>query len=395
MEHEQKRRQQLEKLFTRTKEQIDEELYLTEELKKIEISKKERERKQQDVNKLLTAVVDFENSNKMQQLQQLLIYKEQQQIKQQQKAATDSTNKPRPKQQRKSSINGESSGSTSKPSSSHNNSLNQQQRLLHATNESLNTSQEAVGGGGGGGANPNDNLGSPSSSRDFLSLSADHRQSQCQTTMTTTRKSLIFKAVVESGGIKFGENKLSGVSLRSYKMKLPGSVGLKKTKAIEQLLDELHIEQRPIATEEICDQFNDLRSDIVLLYELQQALTNCEFELQSFRHRYEPILTAKNIDMGLFESTLPPSSDTADHPTKNSSLLGVVSGVANNPNPTTGGDNNNNNMDSLGLTSNNTPQKRISELFDVNPVTSSGGPLRRKAALNQTNILKRLRGRNP
>ncbi len=63
MEHEQKRREQLEKLFNRTKEQIDEETYLIEELKKIEIRKKERERKQQDVNKLLTAVVDYENNN--------------------------------------------------------------------------------------------------------------------------------------------------------------------------------------------------------------------------------------------------------------------------------------------------------------------------------------------
>ncbi len=47
------------------------------------------------------------------------------------------------------------------------------------------------------------------------------------------------------------------------------------------------------------------------------------------------------------------------------------------------------------LSSNNTPQKRISEIFDVS--TTPSGPLerRRKAALNQTNILKRLRGRNP
>ncbi len=56
IEHEQKRREQLEKLFNRTKEQIDEEQYLLEELKKIEIRKRERERRSQDVNKLLTAV---------------------------------------------------------------------------------------------------------------------------------------------------------------------------------------------------------------------------------------------------------------------------------------------------------------------------------------------------
>lgn len=61
-EHEHKRREQLEKLFNRSKEQVDEELYLMEELKKIEIRKKERERKQQDINKLLTAAVDMDKS---------------------------------------------------------------------------------------------------------------------------------------------------------------------------------------------------------------------------------------------------------------------------------------------------------------------------------------------
>jgi hypothetical protein len=270
MEHEQKRRKQLEKLFNRTKEQIDEEVYLTEELKKIEISKKERERKQQDVNKLLTAVVESENTNKMQQLQQLLIYKEQQKIKQQQQQAN--VNSKQRIKQRKSSLN-DSTGSTGKPSSQ-NTSLTQRNTSGLGGAESLNSSIDG------------NNILSPLSAAN-LSTSGDFRETK------NTRKSLIFKAVVESGGIKFPDNKTTGVSLRSYKMKLPPSVGLKKTKAIEQLLDELHIEQRPIATETICDQFNDLRSDIVLLYELQQALTNCEFELQSFRHRYEPILTAK------------------------------------------------------------------------------------------------------
>ncbi len=65
LEHEQKRREQLEKLFGRTKQQIDEELHLIEELKKIEIRKREREKKQQDVSKLLTAVRDLENTNRV------------------------------------------------------------------------------------------------------------------------------------------------------------------------------------------------------------------------------------------------------------------------------------------------------------------------------------------
>lgn len=125
-------------------------------------------------------------------------------------------------------------------------------------------------------------------------------------------------------------------------MKLPPSVGQKKTKAIDQLLEELQIDQRPMGTEVVCEQFNELRSDIVLLYELQQALTNCEFELQTFRHRYEPILQSKNIDMSLFDVSL--SSST-------SSLI----------------------VNSLAAGT-NTPQKRISEIFEVS-ATPSSAPL--------------------
>lgn len=47
--------------------------------------------------------------------------------------------------------------------------------------------------------------------------------------------------VVETAGIKFPDFKGSGVSLRSQRMKLPASVGQKRTKAIEQLLQELSI----------------------------------------------------------------------------------------------------------------------------------------------------------
>lgn len=40
-------------------------------------------------------------------------------------------------------------------------------------------------------------------------------------------------------------------------------------------------------TEDICHHFNELRSDMVLLYELKMALATCEFELQTLRHQYE------------------------------------------------------------------------------------------------------------
>ena len=56
-------------------------------------------------------------------------------------------------------------------------------------------------------------------------------------------------AVLESAGIKFPSTSGSGVTLRSQRMKLPPSVGQKKTKAIEQMLAEIDVEPAPIPTE--------------------------------------------------------------------------------------------------------------------------------------------------
>ncbi|XP_060803885.1 DNA methyltransferase 1-associated protein 1 [Amyelois transitella] len=53
-EHERKRKEQLRRLFERTQEQIDEEQMLLAELKKIEARKRERERKTQDLQKLIS-----------------------------------------------------------------------------------------------------------------------------------------------------------------------------------------------------------------------------------------------------------------------------------------------------------------------------------------------------
>lgn len=54
-EHEKRRKEQLKKLFERTPEQVDEEQTLLAELRKIEQRKKERDRKTQDLQKLITA----------------------------------------------------------------------------------------------------------------------------------------------------------------------------------------------------------------------------------------------------------------------------------------------------------------------------------------------------
>lgn len=54
----------------------------------------------------------------------------------------------------------------------------------------------------------------------------------------------------------------------------------------------LSADLNPMPTEEIVQMFNELRSDLVLLYELKQAHSNCEYEQQMLRHRYEALLKA-------------------------------------------------------------------------------------------------------
>lgn len=56
-------------------------------------------------------------------------------------------------------------------------------------------------------------------------------------------------------------------------------------------------ELNPMPTEEICHHFNELRSDLVLLYELKSALSTCEFELQTLRHRFEAFNPGKVCEM--------------------------------------------------------------------------------------------------
>lgn len=45
----------------------------------------------------------------------------------------------------------------------------------------------------------------------------------------------------ETAGIKFPDYKNSGVSLRSQRMKLPANVGQKKSKGIEQMLQDMSL----------------------------------------------------------------------------------------------------------------------------------------------------------
>ncbi|CAH1163648.1 unnamed protein product [Phaedon cochleariae] len=193
-DHERRRKEQLKKLYDRKPEQIEEEQFLLGELKKIEARKKERERKTQDLQKLISQA-DSQNET------------------------------PR------------------------------------KTDKKL----------------PKKKISNPS------------RPSRVDTNH-------IFQ-VIESAGIKFPDFKNSGVSLRSQRMKLPANVGQKKSKGVEQILQEMGLELNPTPSEEICQHFNELRSDMVLLIEIKAALSTCEYELQSLRHQYEALNPGKSLSI--------------------------------------------------------------------------------------------------
>ncbi|KAF7266772.1 DNA methyltransferase 1 associated protein 1 isoform X3 [Rhynchophorus ferrugineus] len=198
-DHEKRRKEQLKKLYERKPEQIEEEQFLITELKKIEARKKERERKTQDLQKLISQA-DIQNDTPRK------------------------TDKKIPKKK----------------------------------------------------------LANPS------------------------RPSRVDTNAVETAGIKFPDYKNSGVSLRSQRMKLPANVGQKKSKGIEQSLQEMGLELNPTPTEDVCQHFNELRSDMVLLMEIKSALGTCEYELQSLRHQYEALAPGKTL-------VIPPQLTSSEH----------------------------------------------------------------------------------
>ncbi|CAO1320097.1 unnamed protein product [Diamesa hyperborea] len=186
-EHERKRKEQLKKLFDRTTKQIEEENMLLQEMRKIEARKKEREKKTQDLQKLISQA-DQQGD---------------------QSATTPSARK-------------------------HDKKMNKKKLPL--------------------------------------------QQRPSKTDVVTS---------MELAGIKFGDIKGTGVTLRSQKMKLPANLGQKKTKALELILAEYKVDPNPPPIEEICTAFNELRSDMVLLHELRTALASCEFELETAKQCME------------------------------------------------------------------------------------------------------------
>lgn len=140
-----------------------------------------------------------------------------------------------------------------------------------------------------------------------LIIAADNNSDSRKSERKMSKKNPAYKAresaniMPENTSIKFPDFKQSGVYLRSQKMKLPISLGQKKTKAIEQMLEEFNLDPNPLPTLENVSKFNELRQDMVLLYELKMALANSEYELQTLRHRFETIAPGKVGAMTMME----------------------------------------------------------------------------------------------
>ena len=131
-------------------------------------------------------------------------------------------------------------------------------------------------------------------------------------------------------------------------------MGQKKTKAIEQMLSEAEVEPNPTPNETMCTEFNDLRSDMVLLYELKAALATCEQELHSLKAQYETLCPGKTLEIP--EQLRPPP------------LSALLKG--------------------------DKPVKNISDVIDVVGTGPTPPVRKRKAALEQSNVLKKIKNKN-
>ena len=83
--------------------------------------------------------------------------------------------------------------------------------------------------------------------------------------------------------LKFPEIKAAGAHARSARLKLPNSVSSKKTVAIKAMLVEIGLDDMPMANEETIDEFNKLRTDLLLLYELKTAVVNAQTDLNHLK----------------------------------------------------------------------------------------------------------------
>lgn len=272
-QHERKRKQQLMNLYNRTKEQIEEETNLLNEMKKIEQKKKERERKTQDLQRIMDAAGRSAPEHRRQ----------------------DTPHQPAPGRPHGSGMRGMP------------------------------------------GRRPGRGAGRPS--RDSMNASLN------SSFLSGTAASLLEANTIS---IKFKDDfKANGASLRSHRLKLPPSLGTKKMKALETMINEVGLDLSPMPTEAICQSYNELRGDLLLLYDLKVNLANTNFEIESLKNQ----LAAAKPDL------VPSAID--DPSTQDQSNV------------------------------QSTPVKPISDCIDINAVNTPGR--KRKAALEQSNVMRKLK----
>ncbi|KII74209.1 DNA methyltransferase 1-associated protein 1 [Thelohanellus kitauei] len=85
---------------------------------------------------------------------------------------------------------------------------------------------------------------------------------------------------------KFPDTKTPGLSARSQRHKIPQNVGSKRIKALNYALYVMNYIVTPPATVEICDLFCTLRSYLISLYDLKQALAALEIEYKKLKQKY-------------------------------------------------------------------------------------------------------------
>ncbi|CAH8600361.1 unnamed protein product [Schistosoma guineensis] len=308
--HERRRKQQLSLLYGRTKDQVEEEQRLIMELRKIEARRKERERKKQDLQKLISLA---DSVTRECELSEHTGYE----------TNTDDTNSWLTSTH--SSVGGGLSSSNNslltsttltgntglqrkRPSgvsglnASNNNIGNitsSSSQLIGNTNSLINTDSSCTnltGLGVAGGAN----TGASISSGDICA--SLNSASNTANTALNTQYSINFLDV----------SKNPGAHLRSQKMKLPSNLGQKKTRIIENFLGHLQIDPNPPATAEIVEAYNGLRSKILLLFDLRLALLNCDLELHSARLRLETFAPNKPLPCGLASLPNPSISESPE-----------------------------------------------------------------------------------
>ncbi|TGZ71781.1 hypothetical protein CRM22_002479 [Opisthorchis felineus] len=261
--HERRRKQQLSLLYGRTKDQVEEEQRLVQELRKIEARRRERERKKQDLQKLISQA---------------------------------------------DSLIRDQDGGTDRPVGTVDSSLEALFPPATQTPGSASTASSAAGAQRKRATLPVSvptnlySVGAPDSSVSLAgSLGGTGDLSASLGAATSTANSALANTYV----INFPDpSKNPGVHLRSLRMKLPTNLGQKKIRIIENFLAHLQIDPNPPATAELVEAYNNLRSKILLLYDLRTAHLHCDYELQSARLRLETFAPDKPLPAELVNLTL-------------------------------------------------------------------------------------------